>query len=75
MPGGVIALIVILVVAVAILFRALKIVRQFERGVVERLGRYKETLDPGLKFLVPFIDSLAVKVDMRERGLTSSLSR
>ena len=69
MPGGVIALIVILVVAVAILFRALKIIRQFERGVVERLGRYKETLDPGLKFLVPFIDSLAVKVDMRERVL------
>ena len=69
MPGGVIALIVILVVAVAVLFRSLRIIRQFERGIVERLGRYKETLQPGLKFLVPFIDNLAVKVDMRERVL------
>ena len=69
MSGGVIALIVILVVAVIILFRSLKIIRQFERGVVERLGKYNETLQPGLKFLVPFIDNLAVKVDMRERVL------
>ena len=69
MSGGVIALIVILVVAVIILFRSLKVIRQFERGIVERLGRYKETLDPGLKFLVPFIDNLAVKVDMRETVL------
>ena len=69
MSGGVIALIVILVVAVIVLFRSLKVIRQFERGIVERLGRYKETLDPGLKFLVPFIDNLAVKVDMRETVL------
>ncbi|HUV43788.1 MAG TPA: SPFH domain-containing protein [Dehalococcoidales bacterium] len=69
MSGGIIALIVILVVAVIILFRSLKVIRQFERGIVERLGRYKETLDPGLKFLVPFIDNLAVKVDMRETVL------
>ena len=69
MSGGVIALIVVLVVAVIILFRSLKVIRQFERGIVERLGRYKETLDPGLKFLVPFVDQLAVKVDMRETVL------
>ncbi|HEY90924.1 MAG TPA: SPFH/Band 7/PHB domain protein [Dehalococcoidia bacterium] len=69
MPGGIIALIVVLVLAVIILVRSLKIIRQYERGVVERLGRYKETLDPGLKFLVPFIDNLGVRVDMRERVL------
>ncbi len=69
MSGGVIALIVVLVVAVIILFRSLRIIRQFERGVVERLGKYNETLQPGLKFLVPFIDNLAVRVDMRETVL------
>jgi len=69
MSGGVIALIVVLVVAILIILRSLKVIRQFERGVVERLGRYKETLDPGLKFLVPFIDNLGVRVDMRERVL------
>jgi regulator of protease activity HflC (stomatin/prohibitin superfamily) len=45
----------------------LVIVRQYERGLVERLGRYKETLSPGLKLLFPFIDRLATRVDMRER--------
>jgi len=69
MSGGIIALIVVLVLAVIILFRSLKIIHQYERGIVERLGRYRETLEPGLKFLVPFIDTLGVRVDMRETVL------
>jgi regulator of protease activity HflC (stomatin/prohibitin superfamily) len=69
MSGGIIALIVILVMAVIILFRSLKVIHQYERGIVERLGRYKETLEPGLKFLFPFIDNLLVRVDMRETVL------
>ena len=35
--------------------------------VVERLGRYHRTLKPGLNLLVPFIDSVRTKVDMREQ--------
>jgi regulator of protease activity HflC (stomatin/prohibitin superfamily) len=34
--------------------------------VVERLGRYHRTLKPGVHFLVPFIESVRAKVDMRE---------
>ena len=59
--------IIIAVLAILALWRALVIVRQYERGLVERLGRYKETLQPGLKLLFPFIDRLAMRVDMRER--------
>ncbi len=59
--------IIIAVLALVALWRAMVIVRQYERGLVERLGRYKETLQPGLKLLFPFIDRLAVRVDMRER--------
>jgi regulator of protease activity HflC (stomatin/prohibitin superfamily) len=42
------------------------IIRQAEKGLVERFGRYKETLDPGLRFLIPYMDSLRARIDMRE---------
>ena len=61
-----IVLIVIAVVVVVTLVKSVVIIHQAEKGIVERLGRYKETLDPGLKFLVPFVDSLKARVDMRE---------
>lgn len=44
---------------------SIRIIRPFERGLVERLGKYHRTLDPGLNLIVPFIDTL-LKVDMRE---------
>lgn len=43
----------------------IRIIRPFERGLVERLGRYQRTMDPGLNLIMPFIDN-ALKVDMRE---------
>ena len=69
MNAGAIVGIIIAVLALVALWRALVVVRQYERGLVERLGRYKETLEPGLRFLVPFIDRLAARVDMRETVL------
>jgi regulator of protease activity HflC (stomatin/prohibitin superfamily) len=62
-----------LIVAVAVFILLLvwvisgvRIVRPYERGVVERLGKYKETVDPGLRLIVPFVDKLRL-VDMREQ--------
>jgi regulator of protease activity HflC (stomatin/prohibitin superfamily) len=49
------------------LARTVRIVPQASAGIVERLGRYQRTLDPGLHFLVPFIDRLRPLVDMREQ--------
>lgn len=70
MPGGIITLIVILViVAIVILAKSVTVIHQAEKGIVERFGRYKETLDPGLRFLIPFVDSLRARVDMRETVL------
>lgn len=58
----------------AILFsfaiRSFRIVQQFERVVVFRLGRYKATRSPGLFILIPFIDRM-VRVDMRTQTITS----
>ena len=70
MSTGIIVLIVVLVLlAVITLAKSVTVIRQAEKGLVERFGRYKETLDPGLRFLVPFMDSLRARVDMRETVL------
>ena len=45
--------IVILVLAVIILFKSVTTIHQAEKGIVERFGRYKETLDPGPGAQVP----------------------
>jgi len=41
-------------------------IHQGQRGLVERFGRYKDTLEPGLHFIVPFVDVVAARIDMRE---------
>jgi regulator of protease activity HflC (stomatin/prohibitin superfamily) len=66
MSAGYIILIVILVLAVVLLAKSITIIHQAQRGIVERFGRYKETLEPGLRFLIPFIDTLVSRIDMRE---------
>ena len=50
--------IVIVVLAVALLTQALKVVRQQQVGIVERLGKFRRTLDPGPHLLVPLIDNV-----------------
>jgi regulator of protease activity HflC (stomatin/prohibitin superfamily) len=63
-------LIVLIVVAVFVLFvasRGIRIVPQARAGVVERLGRYSRTLDPGLALIMPFIDRVKPLIDLREQ--------
>ena len=63
-------LIVLIVVAVFVLFvasRGIRIVPQAKAGVVERLGRYSRTLDPGLALVVPFVDRVKPMIDLREQ--------
>jgi regulator of protease activity HflC (stomatin/prohibitin superfamily) len=43
-----------------------RIVRPYQRGVIEQLGKYKETVDPGLRLIIPFIQTVRL-VDMREQ--------
>ncbi|MCR5505490.1 MAG: SPFH/Band 7/PHB domain protein [Bacilli bacterium] len=45
----------------------IRVVRQTEKFVVERLGGYHKTWGTGVKFLVPFIDRVAYKVSMKEQ--------
>lgn len=70
MGTGTIGLIAILAIVVLVaLTKSITIIHQAEKGIVERFGRYKETLDPGLRFLMPFVDSLRARIDMRETVL------
>src|SRR3954467_13468456 len=62
---GVIALIVIIM-----LVKTVRIIPQARAGVVERLGRYSRTLEPGLAILVPFIDRVRPLIDLREQGVS-----
>jgi regulator of protease activity HflC (stomatin/prohibitin superfamily) len=66
----------LIVVAVLVLFalyvaaRTVRIIPQAKAGVVERLGRYSRTLSPGLTIVVPFIDKVRPLIDLREQVVT-----
>src|SRR6201997_4854160 len=65
-----VALIVIAVVAVLVLLvlaRTIRIVPQARAGVIERLGRYHRTLNPGRAIVVPFVDRLRPLLALREQ--------
>jgi regulator of protease activity HflC (stomatin/prohibitin superfamily) len=61
--------VVIIVIALVILSRGLRIVPQQNEWVVERLGRFHQTLKPGLNLIIPFIDKVAYRFDLRERPI------
>ncbi len=56
----------IVIVVIAFLIGAVKIVRPYQRGLVERLGKYRDTKSPGLNLIIPFIETMQL-VDMREQ--------
>ncbi len=58
---------VLVLIAILVVFSTIKIVPQAQAGIVERLGRYNRTLDPGLTIIIPFIDRLRPLIDLREQ--------
>jgi regulator of protease activity HflC (stomatin/prohibitin superfamily) len=64
---GLIVLAVAAVLALIVLARTVRIVPQARAGVIERLGRYNRTLDPGLALVLPFVDRLRPLIDLREQ--------
>lgn len=64
MPGFIAA--VVSVAIIAILLKTVKIVPQKQAWIVERLGKYNATLSAGMHILVPFIDRVAYRRDLKE---------
>jgi regulator of protease activity HflC (stomatin/prohibitin superfamily) len=67
LTAGAIVLIALGVLVVFTLARGIRIVPQARAGVVERLGRYLRTLDPGLALVIPYVDRVKPLVDLREQ--------
>ncbi|MGO1975441.1 MAG: SPFH domain-containing protein [Propionibacteriaceae bacterium] len=59
-------LIALVALVVIFLFSAVRFIRQQRVAVVERLGKYHRTLDPGPHLVVPLVDKLRYNLDMRE---------
>ena len=57
--------VLLIIILIIIGLKSVKILRPYEKGVVERLGKYSRTVESGVAILIPFIERI-VKVDLRE---------
>ena len=64
-----IAMTVFVVLALFVVFGAIKIVPQGKEFTVERFGRYTRTLKPGISFLTPFVEAIGRRINMMEQVL------
>ncbi|MHB8834741.1 MAG: SPFH domain-containing protein [Candidatus Methylomirabilia bacterium] len=62
MPGSLIVIGILAFVVMLTIFMGVRIVPQGYKHVVQRLGKYHSTLNPGLNFVIPYIDAIAYKV-------------
>ena len=64
MEAGFVVIAIIVLFILIVLFSAVKVVQEYERGVVFRLGRLMGPRGPGLILLIPFVEQMR-KVDLR----------
>ncbi|HET7398092.1 MAG TPA: SPFH domain-containing protein [Intrasporangium sp.] len=62
--------VLIVVVALIIVLRTVRIVPQQTAQIIERLGSYDRTLTAGIHFLIPFVDKVRATIDLREQVVT-----
>ncbi|MCW2818111.1 MAG: domain, Band 7 family protein, partial [Marmoricola sp.] len=62
-----ILLLAFLVFVVLVLAKTIRIIPQARAGIVERFGKYRATLTPGLNVVTPFVDRVRYVIDMREQ--------
>ena len=67
MTAGLIVLLALAILVLVTLARSIRIVPQARAGVVERLGRYLRTLEPGLALVIPYVDRVRPMIDLREQ--------
>ena len=69
LSGFSIFIVVLVAFAIVTLFLGFKSVSQGYEWTVERFGRYRKTLTPGLNLIVPFVDQIGRKMNMMETVL------
>ncbi|CAN5415439.1 SPFH domain-containing protein [soil metagenome] len=65
--AGLVLLAVLVIFAVIVVAKSVALIPQAEAAVIERLGRYSKTVSGQLTLLIPFIDKVRARVDLRER--------
>lgn len=70
--GGNLVVLLLALFIILCIFLAIRIVPQSEQHVVERFGRLKSVLGPGMNFIVPFLDKVAHRVSILERQLPTA---
>jgi regulator of protease activity HflC (stomatin/prohibitin superfamily) len=65
--AGLIVVLVVVVFALVLLARTVRVIPQARAGVLERFGRYNRTLEPGLALVMPFADRVRPLIDLREQ--------
>ena len=65
MDGSIVIFAILALIAVT-LYRGVKQVPQGSKWVIQRLGKYHQTLSPGLQFIIPYIDNVAYKVTTKD---------
>ncbi|AXY59388.1 SPFH domain-containing protein [Acinetobacter sp. WCHAc010052] len=66
MSGASIIVLAILLFAGVTIFKGVRIVPQGYKWIVQRLGKYHSTLNPGLNFVIPYVDEVAYKVTTKD---------
>lgn len=64
--GGLAAALFLIIIAMLFALKAIKVVPQQTAWIVERLGKFNRVLNPGLNFIIPFIDRVAYKHSLKE---------
>ncbi|MGM8886143.1 SPFH domain-containing protein [Psychrobacter sp. 1U2] len=64
--GGGIVMVVLIALIIFTVFKGVRIVPQGYKWVVQRLGKYQQTLEPGLSLIIPFVDRVAYKVTTKD---------
>lgn len=70
--GGGITLLLLAAFIILCIYKGVRIVPQSEKHVVERFGRLRSVLGPGINFIVPFLDRVAHQVSILERQLPNA---
>jgi regulator of protease activity HflC (stomatin/prohibitin superfamily) len=71
-PGGAVLTVIlvgILLFALIVFFKTIRIVPQKQASIVERLGKYSKTLEAGFHILIPFIDKVAYRHTLKEQAV------
>jgi regulator of protease activity HflC (stomatin/prohibitin superfamily) len=68
--AGLIVAVVLVLFALFLASRTVRVIPQARAGVVERFGRYSRTLQPGLTIVMPFVDRVRPLIDLREQVVT-----